>query len=266
MSNKAKIREDALKLNIIDDAMFTKVAEDKAFCEELLRTILMDKELVVLENIPQAKIQNLQGRSVILDAKCTLGNGKIAEVEVQSADNDDHQRRVRYNSSVLTANITDPGKHFKDVPDVIVIYISKFDIFNQNRTIYHVNRLIAETNTVIENGLQEIYVNTVIDDESDIAALMKMLAEDSFYDERFPATSKQKHIFKTTEGGINIMCDIIERNRQEAAKEAAKKATKKANIISLKNLMKNMKLTAKQAMDALGIPESEQAAYANALQ
>lgn len=265
MSNKAKIREDALKLNIIDDAMFTKVAEDKAFCEELLRTILMDKELVVLENIPQAKIQNLQGRSVILDAKCTLGSGKIAEVEVQSADNDDHQRRVRYNSSVLTANIMDPGKHFRDVPDVIVIYISKFDVFNQNRTIYHVNRLIAETNTIIENGLQEIYVNTVIDDDSDIAILMKMLAEDGFYDKRFPATSKQKHIFKTTEGGIKIMCDIIERNRQEAAKEATKKAIKETNITSLRNLMKNMKLNAKQAMDALGIPENERVMYTNAL-
>lgn len=29
--------------------------------------------------------------------------------------------------------------------------------------------------------------------------------------------------------------------------------------------MKNMKLTAKQAIDALGIPESEQASYVNAL-
>lgn len=66
------------------------------------------------------------------------------------------------------------------------------------------------------------------------------------------------------------MCDIIERNRQEAAQEAAQKAAQKAiretNIASLKNLMKNLKLTAKQAMDALGIPESEQANYANALQ
>ena len=53
------------------------------------------------------------------------------------------------------------------------------------------------------------------------------------------------------------MCPIIERNRQEAAKEAT--------ITSLKNLMKNLKLTAKQAMDALDIPESERATYINAL-
>ncbi len=65
------------------------------------------------------------------------------------------------------------------------------------------------------------------------------------------------------------MCDIIERNRQEAAREAAQKAAQKAiketNITSLKNLMKNMKLSAKQAMDALGIPEGERSTYINAL-
>ena len=32
MSNKAKIREEAKKLVPIDDVMFRKMAEDKAFC------------------------------------------------------------------------------------------------------------------------------------------------------------------------------------------------------------------------------------------
>lgn len=261
MTNKAKIREEALKLNIIDDPMFAKAAEDRAFCQEVLRTILMDNKLIVTDNIPQAKIQNLRGRSVILDAKCTLATGKIVEVEIQKADNDDHQRRVRYNSSVLTANIVDPSSNFKDVPNIIVIYISVFDIFGQNRAIYHINRVIAESNTIVNNGLQEIYVNSVVDDKSDIAAMMKVFTEDNVYDNRFPAISEVKRIYKTTEGGIQAMCEIIKRNREEAAAEAARNST----IENLKNLMKNMKLNAKQAMDALGIPESEQAFYSNAL-
>lgn len=57
------------------------------------------------------------------------------------------------------------------------------------------------------------------------------------------------------------MCDIIRRNREEAAKEAAKEQL----IESLRNLIKNTKWSAKQAMDALGIPESEQPSYASAL-
>jgi hypothetical protein len=65
MSNKAKIREEAKKLNPIDDPMFRKMAEDKEFCEEILRVILEDDALTVIESIPQWTGTNLQGRSVI---------------------------------------------------------------------------------------------------------------------------------------------------------------------------------------------------------
>lgn len=62
--------EEARALNPIDDLMFRKMAEDVGFCEEILRVILEDNELKVLETIPQWTGTNLQGRSVILDAKC----------------------------------------------------------------------------------------------------------------------------------------------------------------------------------------------------
>ena len=40
MSNKAKIREEAKKLNPIDDLMFRKMAEAPGFCQEILKVIL----------------------------------------------------------------------------------------------------------------------------------------------------------------------------------------------------------------------------------
>lgn len=145
MSNKAKIREEAKKLNPIDDLMFRTMAEDEKFCEEILRVILEDEALTVLESTPQYAGTNPQGRSVILDAKCVLGDGRKIDIEVQKANDDDHQRRVRYNGAILTTNLTDPGEKFKDVPDVCVVFISKFDIFNGNLPLYHVDRVIRET-------------------------------------------------------------------------------------------------------------------------
>ena len=44
MSNKAKIREEAKKLNPIDDIMFRKMAEEVPFCQEILRVILNDEK------------------------------------------------------------------------------------------------------------------------------------------------------------------------------------------------------------------------------
>ena len=49
--------------------MFRKMAEDTEFCQEILRVILEDNQLIVLESTPQWTGANLQGRSVILDAK-----------------------------------------------------------------------------------------------------------------------------------------------------------------------------------------------------
>ena len=242
MSNKAKIREDAMKLNPIDDVMFVKMAEDLGFCEEMLQVLLSDKDLQVLENHHQHVVKNLQGRSCILDLKCRLGTGQQVLVEVQKADDDDHQRRMRYESSVLTANITDPGIKYEKVPDIIAIFISRFDIFEQEHTIYHIERVIKETGLVVENGLVEVYANAKIDDGTDIAAWMKVLSENDIYDDKFPKLSSRKKIFKTTEEGVSQMCDIIEKNRKEAAEEAAKEAAIKAKaeerINSVRTLIK----------------------------
>ena len=81
MSNKAKIREEAKKLNPIDDLMFRKLVEDKEFCQEILRVILEDDKLIVLEAIPQWTGANLQGRSAILDAKCIKDDGTQIDIE-----------------------------------------------------------------------------------------------------------------------------------------------------------------------------------------
>lgn len=220
MSNKAQIREDAKKLNPIDDALFMVMAEEKSFCQEILRIILSDNALVVVRHISQKPLKNLQGRSCVLDLECILGSGKRVGVEVQKVDNDDHQRRIRYDGALLTTNIVEPGSKFQEVPDVIMVFISEFDIFAGGYPLYHVDRVIRELNRRTDNGFQEIYVNATVDDDSDVARLMKVFNDDEAYDdEKFPATSGCKRRFKTTEEGVSRMCGIIEKYRNEGRAE-----------------------------------------------
>lgn len=220
-----KDREEVLaivrQLNIIDDTLFQKMAEDIDFCEEMISTI-MGKKIKVKKVVPQNSIKNLQGRSVVLDALCEIEDGKEFNVEVQKADGDDHQKRVRYNTSCVTANITEPGTKFEKVPDVTGIYISKFDIFKSGKTLYHIDRVVRETGEVQENGLQEIYVNTKIDDGSDVAELMRIFKEPDTYNfKKFPKVSKRKKQFKESEGGDETMCDLVENYAKKKANEAA---------------------------------------------
>ena len=173
-------------LNPIDDPMFCKMAEDREFCEEILRVILSDDELIITENIPQWVGKNLQGRSVILDAKCITKDGRHINVEIQKANDDNHQKRVRYNSSIITTNLTDTGTKFELIPDICIVFISKFDIFKGNLPLYHVDRIVRETGDAACNGLSEIYVNTVVDNGSDISELMKIFTQDEAYSNRHP--------------------------------------------------------------------------------
>lgn len=109
------VQEIAQQLNIIDDTLFQKMAEDIGFCEEVISTILQQK-VIVKKVTPQDSIKNLQGRSVVLDVLCILESGQECNVEVQKADDDNHVKRVRYNTSCITANITTPGSKFEKVP------------------------------------------------------------------------------------------------------------------------------------------------------
>ncbi len=53
MPTDKKFEKYAKLLNPIDDLMFCKMAEHKEFCEEILRVILEDEGLTVIEAIPQ---------------------------------------------------------------------------------------------------------------------------------------------------------------------------------------------------------------------
>ena len=72
-----------------------------------------------------------------------------------------------------------PGSEFKDIPDVRMVYISEFDVVGEGLTIYHVNKVIAETGQIIDDGTKQIYVNTAVDDGTDIAELMSCFAKRS---------------------------------------------------------------------------------------
>ena len=228
MYEKTKAKEIAQQLNIIDDTLFQKMAEDPGFCEELISTVL-EQQVIVKNVTPQNSVKNLQGRSVVLDALCQLETGDECNVEVQKADDDNHQKRVRYNTSCITANITEPGTKFKNVPNVIGIYISKFDMFHSEKTVYHIDRIIRETGETLDNGLQEIYVNTQINDGTDIAELMHIFTNVNAYNfEKFPKVSHRKKQFKESEGGKEKVCNLVENYAKERAEEAAKEAAKKA--------------------------------------
>lgn len=250
-----KIRDITRKLRPIDDVLFQKMAEDIEFCEEVITTIMGEK-VEVVETIPQESIKNLQGRSVILDALCKGADDRYFNMEIQRSDSDDHQRRVRYNASCVTANMTPTSAKFKDVAEVCVIYISEFDLFGQNKSVYHVDRILRENGEFVQNGLIEIYVNATSTESGDVSELMKIFTErDAYNDKKFPATSRRKRQFTEPEEGENTMCE--EWNNLLAEEKAEGKAR---NIMTtVERYMARHSCSASDACDVIGYDFEEYA-------
>lgn len=234
-----KEKEEKVKdLRPIDDVFFEVLADDVNFCQEMLRILLEDESIVVTDVVVQSSKRNLYGRSVRLDALCVLGNGKKCNVEVQRSDNDDHLRRVRFNASNIAVKDSQEGEKFKQVEDIIVVYISQFDIFRSNHILYHVDNTIRETGSRVDDGLHRVFVNTEVKDGTTISEYMECFLKKEVNNSKFPAFTKRMNALKHEERGLNAVCEVMERYEQ--------KAVTKANIDSIKFMIATLNASKEQ--------------------
>ena len=233
----------------IDDTFFEVMADDIGVCQEMLRIILEDEKLIVKDVIVQSSERNLYGRSVRLDALCILGNGKKCNVEVQRSNEDHHLKRVRFNASVITVRDSQTDDKFEETIDLIVVYISEFDIFKCGRVIYHVDSVIRETQEKVDDGLERVFVNTAVKDGTTISEYMDCFLQKEIDNAKFPKLTNRVHYLKHEEGGVNAVCEIMRKYSEEVAEkayqqgeEAGKEIGKEigqrqANIAAIKNMI-----------------------------
>ena len=98
--------------------------------------------------------------------------------------------------------------------------VCEFDPLGEGCSLYHVDRVVREGGRALDNGLEELYVNALARDGSEVSALMRVLTEAEAYDEeRFPETSRVKRRLRETEEGRKDMGSVIEEIREEIRAE-----------------------------------------------
>ena len=78
------------------------------------------------------------------------------------ADQDDHRKRVRYYQSNIDISYLDKGRKYEELPEVYLIYMTKFELFKLGQTKYTIHRSIAGTDVVLDNGVHELYINAAV--------------------------------------------------------------------------------------------------------
>lgn len=226
MDFEKKHQEDLQRLRgfrLLDDDFMTEVFEDISCAELLLRIILNDEGIRVLEAHSQRGIKNLQGRSVKLDILAVDSHNRVFNVEVQRSDRGAGAKRARYNSALIDANVTEPGDQYEDLNETFVIFITENDVMKAGLPIYHIDRVVRETGKLFEDEEHIIYVNSQIKDETKLGRLMHDFSCTDAKDMYNKVLADRVRYFKEDERGVEIMCREMEIMRNQAHEEGIEK-------------------------------------------
>lgn len=105
------------------------------------------------------------------------------------------------------------------IKDLIIIYISEFALFNENRAAFHVQNMVWENGEIVPDGLRSIYVNTEHNDGSLIAELMQCFLQPEITNPNFPILTAELKAEKGNMEGDATMCKIVEDYAKKRGRE-----------------------------------------------
>ena len=216
---KEEYKHKLENLTMMSDILARNVMKDKDCCKHILRIIMNDKKIEVIENNIQADYKNLYGRSVILDCVIKTGDEKNVDVEIQQENEGANPKRARYHLGLMDMNALEAGDDFNRLPETYIIFITLNDALKYNLPIVHVNRIIAENGEQFQDGSHIIYVDSSKEDETELGQLMHDFRCKTASEMKNQVLAKKLRELKETERGVEHMCREMEEIRAEGREE-----------------------------------------------
>lgn len=183
-------------------------------------------------------------------------------VEVQGNSEGAHVRRTRFHSAVMDSRMLKEGDPFKVLNDSYVIFFYKHDKFGKGLPLYHVERVVLETDSLFNDGSHIIYVNGKYKGNDEIGRLIEDFHSKNAKNMNFKLLADGLHHYKETEKGRDIVCEKVERYAKKRVEENRIKTLTQ----NVKVLMKNTSFTMEQAFDSLEISETDRTIISEQLQ
>ena len=250
-----------MELTMMSDVFMRNVLKDRACTEYILRTILEDGGLRVLEQVIQKDYKNLQGRSAILDCVAADSRGRQINIEVQQKTEGASPQRARYHSGLLDMNTLNPGQRFEELPESCVIFITLGDGLGYGCPIYHIKRKISEVNQDFRDGSYIIYVDSKNQEDTPLGRLMHDFHCSRASEMQSGILAKRVRELKETEEGAKTMCEEMDRIFREGRRLGEKHGEKRGDR---RGEMKSKRETAARlAKRGMTVPEIAELVGAN---
>ena len=232
---------EELKFN--DDFMFCKILEQNpALCRELLELIL-DRKVGDLACINRQKPVEItaNGKGVRFDVYAEGSDSIIYDIEMQNASKDSIAKRSRYSQGMIDLNLIERGAHYSELNRSYVIYICRFNLFEEiGRHKYSFLNLCQEDPQIeLGDETEKIFLcakGTANDVSGKMQAFLNYIASgtpsDGFTNELENEVKKARdHIKWRTE--YMTFLEQLERERKEGWKEGLEegRAEERANTL-----------------------------------
>ena len=258
----------------LNNDVFMVFAKSKKFCQEFLRVILQDKKLIVIENDVQKYLPSAFSKNIVLDMLCRLGDGSIVNVEIQLINEKGHAKRIFTYASKIKSYLTEKGKKYKDIKDIIVIYLTKADIFKKGSTVYEVEmNIVSDQGEKVRKwdaGLKVYYVNTKGLTNKNINEYLKLLTDKTTVNRKYKETSGIKKEIYEIGGQVmsremqKILSDERAEGRAEGMQQGMQRGMQQGTFNAIVNMFKKGIIKITDAAKELGVSEKEFLKMANA--
>ena len=172
--DRQRVRETIANYTLFDDAFMSEVFnENNELTQYVLRIILQRDDLEVTSVASQREIGSLASRGVRLDIEAIDSKGNYYDVEVQRARKPGLPQRARFYQSMMDYEHVEKGEDFQFMRRSYIIFILDYDLYGEQKPIYHVDYIIRENGKPYDDGREILFVNgTYRNRDEDIGRLM----------------------------------------------------------------------------------------------
>lgn len=224
------------EFRLIDDTFFAVCFDNDTELTEFVLRILLDKEdLHVTEVKTQYSIKGLGGHSALLDAFASDSSGRHYNIEIQRDEDGAIPQRARYYGGLIDSHSLKKGEKYKDLTETYVIFITENDVLGDNLPIYHIERIITETNKPFNDGMHIVYVNASYIDNTPLGKLMQDFMSANPYKMNYASLSRKTQYFKENEKGVAHMCKLIKDAVEEETRILQAQLATKDELLATKD-------------------------------
>ena len=171
-TTQQRARRPLKDLNVIDGFLFKELIEDEdcnVRFSEMLLTEFLGENISVSHVVSERSFNGVDKdcHGIRLDAYIEgTGSGKSLTVydlepEVRRADKQDIPRRARFYSSLMDVNILQSGKRYRELPDLVTVFIMNYDPFDLGDMLYEAGTTLrSHPKFSYDDGIRRLFLFT----------------------------------------------------------------------------------------------------------